>query len=176
MLKSQKNWKRKKEAAFIVPQASKQLTSHLVRHSALAWLPCKRKPDMTKGSTQACQWNPLTFSKISQPWQSDWLSISGKPPHQQLKLPEFRCKITVIQSSQRSRIIKVKEHRMRAKSKQCLNTKQCRLNKAQNNTGFGKSKDPSASWSRNTWNHERQDAYMNVGSSVGKLRMLFTSW
>lgn len=88
-----------------------------------AWLPRKRNPSMTKASTQACRWNPKTFPKIFQPWQSNCLSISSNPPHQQPKLSEFRCEIIVIRNSQRNNN-KSEKHRMRAKSKLCLNTKE----------------------------------------------------
>lgn len=98
-----------------------------------------------KASTQACQWNPKTFPKISQPWQSNWLSISSNPPHQQPKLWEFGCEIIFIWSSQRSRIIKAKNTRWE-QSKPCLNTKEFVQAKLQTHRRWlGKSKDPSAS-------------------------------
>lgn len=98
-----------------------------------------------KASTQACQWNPKTFPKISQPWQSNWLSISSNPPHQQPKLWELGCEIIFIWSSQRSRIIKAKNTRWE-QSKPCLNTKEFVQAKLQTHRRWlGKSKDPSAS-------------------------------
>lgn len=115
--------KDEERGCFYFPQGCKQPTSHHVRHSALAWLPCERNPSMTKASTQACQWNPKTFPEISQPWQSNWLSISRNPPQQQSKLSEFGCEIIVIWRSQRSRIIKLKNTGWE-QSKLCLNTKE----------------------------------------------------
>lgn len=154
------------------PQGCKQLTSHLVRHSALAWLPCKRKPRMTEASIQACQWNPETFPKISQPWQSNWLSISSNPSHRQPKLCEFGCEIIVVWRSQRSRKIKAKNTRWE-QSKPCLNTKgfvQAKLQTTQEMAGKKqRSLSFPDSWGLELWLGMLQECWVIS-------RMLFTSW
>lgn len=157
---------------FYFPQGCRQLTSHLVRHSALAWLPCKRNPRMMEATIQACQWNPKTFPKIPQPWQSNWLSISSNPPHRQPKLCEFGCEIIVIWRSQRSRIIKAKNTRWK-QSKSCLNTKefvQAKLLTTQEKAGKKqRSLSIPASGGLELWPGMLQECWAISG-------MLFTSW